>query len=166
MAVSTYRSLSNYVSSNLLTRLITKKIWTNERLWEGFILCARQTAPASFGALIQLPKEQLHDVLDKQSVLREGLREYLEKKAGGNRARLNGFLELINEASAAETPAASSTAHVIDGENDRSAPPIQEEAQDGIGEATDATYNGTATVQDPQHGMATLQPDHSLTAEN
>ncbi|CEH15171.1 mRNA cleavage and polyadenylation factor II complex, subunit PTA1 [Ceraceosorus bombacis] len=100
MAVSTYKSLSTYVSSNLLTRLITKKIWTNERLWEGFIICARQTAPASFGALIQLPKEQLHDVLDKQSVLRDGLRDHLEKKAGGNRARLNGFLELINETGA------------------------------------------------------------------
>lgn len=96
-AVSTYKSLSNYVSANLLTRLITKKVWTTPLLWDGFVLCARQTAPGSFGALIQLPKEQLSDVLRRQPVLRDGLREYLEKKAGGNKARLAEFLKILGD---------------------------------------------------------------------
>ncbi|PWN49146.1 hypothetical protein IE53DRAFT_160920 [Violaceomyces palustris] len=95
MAVSTYKSLSGYVSKNLLSRLITKKIWQNPPLWDGFILCAKLTAPSSFGALIQLPKEQLREVVSRQPDLRMGLKEYLTKKAGGNRARQAAFLDLL-----------------------------------------------------------------------
>ncbi|KAE9401084.1 hypothetical protein BT96DRAFT_919061 [Gymnopus androsaceus JB14] len=42
------------------------KIWTNPLLWEGFIHCAKVIAPASFGALLQLPKDQLRELVDKQ----------------------------------------------------------------------------------------------------
>lgn len=94
-AVSTYKSLSGYVSTNLLSRLITKKIWQNAPLWDGFIRCAKQTAPGSFGALFQLPREQLREVVSRQPDLKAGLREYLAKKAGGNRARSAQFLELL-----------------------------------------------------------------------
>lgn len=95
MAVSTYKSLSGYVAKNLLSRLITKKIWQNPPLWDGFILCAKQTAPSSFGALIQLPKDQLREVVSRQPDLRTGLVEYLTTKAGGNRARLASFMDLL-----------------------------------------------------------------------
>ena len=95
MAVSTYKSLSGYVARNLLSRLITKKIWQNAPLWDGFILCAKQTAPSSFGALIQLPKDQLREVVSRQPDLRTGLVEYLTTKAGGNRARLATFMDML-----------------------------------------------------------------------
>ncbi|KAJ9474503.1 Pre-tRNA-processing protein PTA1 [Pseudozyma hubeiensis] len=95
MAVSTYKSLSGYVARNLLSRLITKKIWLNAPLWDGFILCAKQTAPSSFGALIQLPREQLREVVGRQPELRTGLVEYLTGKAGGNRARLASFMDML-----------------------------------------------------------------------
>lgn len=95
MAVSTYKSLSGYVARNLLSRLITKKIWQNAPLWDGFILCAKQTAPSSFGALIQLPKDQLREVVSRQPDLRTGLVDYLTGKAGGNRARLATFMDLL-----------------------------------------------------------------------
>lgn len=96
MAVRTYRSLSSYISTIFLSRLITKKVWQQPLLWDGFVLCAKQTAPASFGALIQLPREQLRDVIGRQPDLRVGLREYLVRKAGGHRGRLNTFLELLD----------------------------------------------------------------------
>lgn len=95
MAVSTYKSLSGYVARNLLSRLITKKIWQNPPLWDGFILCAKQTAPSSFGALIQLPRDQLREVVSRQPDLRTGLVEYLTAKAGGNRARLATFMDML-----------------------------------------------------------------------
>lgn len=96
-AVRTYKSLSSYISTILLSRLITKKVWQQPALWTGFKICAKQTAPGSFGALIQLPREQLRDVVSNQPELRIGLRDYLVKKAGGNKARLKGFLELLGE---------------------------------------------------------------------
>ncbi|PWN33950.1 uncharacterized protein FA14DRAFT_161557 [Meira miltonrushii] len=97
IAVRTYKSLSSYISTIFLSRLITKKVWQQPLLWEGFIICAKQTAPASFSALIQLPREQLRDVVEKQPDLRVGLRDYLIKKAGGNKARKKNFLELLGE---------------------------------------------------------------------
>lgn len=84
------------MSTTLLSRLITKKIWTNPPLWEGFIHCAKVIAPASFGALLQLPKDQLRELVDKQPSLKAGLREYVTKKAP-NKARVSGFLDIFSE---------------------------------------------------------------------
>ncbi|TDL24074.1 hypothetical protein BD410DRAFT_767966 [Rickenella mellea] len=95
-AVTTYKSLVGFVSTTLLSRLITKKIWTNPPLWEGFIRCAKTIAPASFNALLQLPKDQLRELVDKQPNLKAGLREYVLKKAG-NKARQAGFLDLFGD---------------------------------------------------------------------
>jgi len=95
-AVTTYKSLVGFVSTTLLSRLITKKIWTNPPLWEGFIRCAKAIAPASFGALLQLPKDQLRELVDKQPSLKSGLRDYVMKKSG-NKARVAGFLDIFGE---------------------------------------------------------------------
>jgi symplekin len=95
-AVQTYKSLVGFVSTTLLSRLITKKIWTNPPLWAGFIRCAKVIAPASFGALLQLPKDQLRDLVDKQPDLKVGLRDFVLKKAG-NRARVAGYLDLFGD---------------------------------------------------------------------
>ena len=95
-AVTTYKSLVGFVSTTLLSRLITKKIWTNPPLWEGFIRCAKVIAPASFGALLQLPKDQLRELVDKQPSLKSGLRDYVTKKAP-NKARVAGFLDIFGE---------------------------------------------------------------------
>ncbi|KAG6821193.1 hypothetical protein H0H93_004013 [Arthromyces matolae] len=95
-AVTTYKSLVGFVSTTLLSRLITKKIWTNPPLWEGFIRCAKAIAPASFGALLQLPKDQLRELVDKQPSLKSGLRDYVNKK-GTNKARIAGFLDIFGD---------------------------------------------------------------------
>ncbi len=100
--MTTYRSLRGFVSTTLLSRLITKKIWTNPHLWEGFIRCAKQIAPASFGALLQLPKEQLREVVEKQPTLKAELREYVMKK-GTNKARVAGYLDIFGEDDSANT---------------------------------------------------------------
>ena len=94
--MTTYRSLVGFVSTTLLSRLITKKIWTNPPLWEGFIRLAKLIAPASFGTLLQLPKDQLRELVDKQPSLKSGLRDYVMKKAG-NKARVAGLLDIFAE---------------------------------------------------------------------
>ncbi|KAJ7155526.1 Symplekin tight junction protein C terminal-domain-containing protein [Mycena crocata] len=117
-AVTTYKSLVGFVSTTLLSRLITKKIWTNPRLWEGFIWCAKVIAPASFGALLQLPKDQLRELVDKQPSLKSGLRDYVTKKAT-NKTRVAGFLDIFAESEDASanpaptTPQADSPAPTI-----------------------------------------------------
>lgn len=117
MAVRTYKSLSSYISTIFLSRLIIKKVWQHQLLWDGFVLCAKQTAPASFGALIQLPKEQLRDVITKQPDLRTGLREHLVKKAGGHKGRLKNFLELLGEDESVLSPATVNENATMDSPN-------------------------------------------------
>lgn len=78
-AVTTYKSLQPFVSTTLLSRLIGKKIWEVGPLWEGFIRLVKAIAPNSFAALLQLPREQLREVVQKQPSLREPLREYVTK---------------------------------------------------------------------------------------
>lgn len=53
-------------------------------------------APASFGALLQLPKDQLRELVDKQPSLKSGLRDYVTKKAT-NKARVAGFLDIFGD---------------------------------------------------------------------
>ncbi|CEQ40286.1 SPOSA6832_01874, partial [Sporobolomyces salmonicolor] len=96
-AVTTYKSLQPFVSTTLLSRLIAKKVWTVGPLWEGFIRCAKVIAPSSFAALLQLPKEQLSDLVRKQPSMRAPLREYVLKKGGTNNARSATILEAIGE---------------------------------------------------------------------
>ena len=96
-AVKTYNSLKGFVSTTLLSRLITKKIWTIPRLWEGFMRCAEIVAPQSLQVLLQLPKEQLRDLVTKQPRLRGSLREFVQQKKGGNPQRAALYLEIIGE---------------------------------------------------------------------
>ncbi|KAF6263116.1 Symplekin tight junction protein C terminal-domain-containing protein [Scenedesmus sp. NREL 46B-D3] len=49
----------------LLKRLITKQIWTNEKQWQGFIICCEKAAPASYPVLLQLPPNILEAALEK-----------------------------------------------------------------------------------------------------
>ena len=96
-AVATYKHLAAWVSTTLLSRLITKKVWTDRQLWSGFILCAERTEPNSFDALLQLPKEQLRDLVEKRPVMKPKLRDWLTKKAGKNKARFSGFFEVLGD---------------------------------------------------------------------
>ena len=95
LAIKSFRSLASYVSTSLLSRLAKKEIWTEPRLWDGFALCASLTAPTSFGALLQLPRRELQQVLEKQPSMRDPLRDYLIYKAGGP-ARHAALLEMLD----------------------------------------------------------------------
>lgn len=83
-AITTYKSLQQLVSTTLLPRLISKQVWKTPSDWEGFVRCAKITAPNSFGALLQLPQEHLLVVVTKQPTLREPLMEFVQR--GGNQS--------------------------------------------------------------------------------
>ncbi|GFU76086.1 symplekin [Trichonephila clavipes] len=77
------QSLANYPHllgfvTNILHRLIVKKIWTQKKIWEGFIKCCQRTKPQSFQVLLQLPAPQLQDVLDSCPDLRDPLCQHVD----------------------------------------------------------------------------------------
>lgn len=54
------------------------------------------TAPASFGALLSLHKDQLREVVEKQPGLKSGLRDHLIKKAG-SKAKSSAQWEVLGD---------------------------------------------------------------------
>lgn len=78
-AATTYKKLQGYISTTLLSRLVSRQVWTLGPLWEGFIRCAKLTAPASYGALLQLPVAQVREVVTKQPSIKDDLRTYALK---------------------------------------------------------------------------------------
>jgi symplekin len=83
-AVTTYKSLVPFIANNILPKLVSKRIWEQPPLWDGFIKLARLIAPASYGSLLQLPKDSLRDVLEKQPSLKTGLGSFLAAKGQKN----------------------------------------------------------------------------------
>ncbi|ETO08180.1 hypothetical protein RFI_29210, partial [Reticulomyxa filosa] len=74
-ALHLYKDLVGF-AMNVLSRLISKRVWENKSLWEGFIRCAHLTQPHSCHVLLKLGKPQLQDVLVKKADLREPLLAY------------------------------------------------------------------------------------------
>lgn len=51
-------------------------MWTDERLWQGWVKCCRSTTPHSYPIILQLPPRQVEDVLQKHPELKEPLAQY------------------------------------------------------------------------------------------
>jgi symplekin len=82
-AVSTYKSLIPFIANNILPKLVTKKVWEQPPLWDGFTRLVKMIAPHSFGCVLQLPREEMKDLVKRQPALRTGLRGFLEGKGMG-----------------------------------------------------------------------------------
>ncbi|KAJ8979540.1 hypothetical protein NQ317_017688 [Molorchus minor] len=93
-ALSSYPRLSGFVM-NILQRLISKKVWKQKVVWEGFIKCCQRTKPQSFAVLMQLPPAQLTEALSICSELKEPLREHLLSFTEAQRAHIPSAVQEI-----------------------------------------------------------------------
>jgi symplekin len=78
--ISLYPKLIGFTMT-LLSRLITKQIWNDKRLWEGFIKCCKITEPHSLPILLQIPSQQLESALQIEPEIKTLLIDYC--KANG-----------------------------------------------------------------------------------
>lgn len=76
-SLAAYPNLSGFVM-NILQRLILKQVWTQRKVWEGFIKCCQRTKPQSFQVLLQLPAPQLQEVLETCPELRQPLLQHVQ----------------------------------------------------------------------------------------
>lgn len=79
-AVTTYKSLVPFVANSVLPKLVVKRVWEMPQLWEGFVRLVRVLGRASFGALLQMPLEQIREVVEKQPTLKAPLKTFLANK--------------------------------------------------------------------------------------
>ncbi|XP_024011514.1 uncharacterized protein LOC18017266 isoform X2 [Eutrema salsugineum] len=71
-AIGAFPALSDFILE-ILSRLVSKQIWKDPKLWVGFLKCAQSTQPQSYKVLLQLPPPQLGNALTKISALRAPL---------------------------------------------------------------------------------------------
>ncbi|KAI3901441.1 hypothetical protein MKW92_037432 [Papaver armeniacum] len=77
--IDAFPTLVNFVME-ILTKLVNKQIWKMPKLWVGFLKCASQTQPHSFGVLLQLPPPQLESTLNRHANLRAGLASHANQQ--------------------------------------------------------------------------------------
>ncbi|KAE8719448.1 PHD finger family protein [Hibiscus syriacus] len=71
-AIGAFPALVEFIIE-ILSRLVSKKIWKNPKLWVGFLKCALLTQSHSFSVLLQLPPPQLENALNRTAALKAPL---------------------------------------------------------------------------------------------
>lgn len=99
LSLNLYHSLTPFIIS-ILSRLISKKIWTYPQLWEGFIRCCHLIQPASLSILIQLPLSQIKDVLAQCPDLKIPMKNYLQQQPPSLRHRFQNIFSLLQTSNA------------------------------------------------------------------
>ncbi|KAF0290936.1 Symplekin [Amphibalanus amphitrite] len=90
---------------NILTRLASRQVWTEKKVWEGFIKCCQRTKPSSYQVLLQLPVDPLREVFDTAPELRAQLRDYVNGFTASQREHLSAdVFELITGRKPGEEP--------------------------------------------------------------
>ena len=75
--------------TNILQRLITKQVWKQKVIWEGFIKCCEKTMPQSYAVMLQLPPPQLAQFLDEAPQIREPLLLHVQNFNESQRAHVS-----------------------------------------------------------------------------
>lgn len=79
-AMRTYKSLVPFIANNVLPKLVAKRIWEMPQLWDGFVHLVRLLGQASFGTLLQMPLEQIKDLIERQPALKAPLKTFVANK--------------------------------------------------------------------------------------
>ncbi|XP_064599772.1 symplekin-like [Liolophura sinensis] len=95
-SLSMYPRLIGFVM-NILLRLITKQVWKQKKVWEGFIRCCQRTKPQSFQVLLQLPPPQLKNVFEVSPELREPLLNHVLSFTPHQRAHIHKTIMTVLE---------------------------------------------------------------------
>jgi len=82
---------------NILAKLITKQVWKQPKVWQGFVKCCQMTKPQSFSVLLQLPSRQLESVFEICPELKENLVAHVQSFTPHQRAHIPRSLLQILE---------------------------------------------------------------------
>jgi len=89
-----YKKLLGYIVE-ILGNLISKQVWNDKRLWEGFVRCCHMAKPTSFKALLKLPPAQLEDALRVAPDLKEPLSKAVKSQIQLQRALPKASLRIL-----------------------------------------------------------------------
>lgn len=90
---------------NVLQRLISRQVWKQRKVWEGFIKCCQRAGAQSFTVLLQLPPPQLADVFSVAPDLRSRLLSHIATLTENQRAHIPpSLMDVIEGRVTAELP--------------------------------------------------------------
>ncbi|KAI0228524.1 Symplekin [Lamellibrachia satsuma] len=95
-SLAMYPRLIGFVM-NIMQRLITKQVWKQKKVWEGFVRCCQRTKPQSFQVLLQLPALQLKNAFEICPDLREPLLHHVKSFTPHQRAHIPKAIMTILE---------------------------------------------------------------------
>lgn len=91
-SVTLHRPLTGLVVG-LLARLVGKEIWRDQpKLWEGFIRCVKTLGSSAHAAMIQLPPEQLGQVLVAIPEMRDAFLIYLKQQSATMQSKYSAII--------------------------------------------------------------------------
>lgn len=85
--------------NHILARLVSKQVWKNKQLWDGFIRLIKQTAPSCFPVLLQVDKEHVKPILAKHPELLPAFKEFLDRlePARKGSSRVKSLIKMCQE---------------------------------------------------------------------
>jgi len=93
---------------NILAKLITKQVWRQPKVWQGFVKCCQMTKPQSFPVLLQLPVKQLENVFEISPEIKVPLIAHIETMTPHQRAHFSKtVLNYLSNGAKLEEPSPS-----------------------------------------------------------
>ncbi|EGG15204.1 symplekin [Cavenderia fasciculata] len=77
-SLNTYPNLRNFIVE-MMRELVSKQVWNDKGLWNGFIICALKAKPESLPVIFDLPSSQFQLAIENDE-LRRTLQEFIQSK--------------------------------------------------------------------------------------
>ena len=87
-SLATFPKMIGFVI-NILQKLITKQVWKQKVIWDGFIKACEKTMPQSYAVMLQLPPQQLNLFLEEAPHIREPLLVHVQNFNENQRAHVS-----------------------------------------------------------------------------
>lgn len=90
------KSLVPVVANNILPKLVARKVWDTQPLWEGFVALVRVLGQASFNTLLQMPVEEIEKLMNKlPATTKTQFKTFLANKPAARKALASIFEENV-----------------------------------------------------------------------
>lgn len=99
-ALTAFPQLTTMVAKTLLPALVTRRVWENWPLWQGFVIACYRTKPLSYEVIVTLPVAQLEQITDPNAtngpgtakLFNHAMKETAQKEIQALKGQLKNFV--------------------------------------------------------------------------
>eukprot|EP00834_Sanchytrium_tribonematis_P002170 NODE_62_length_26495_cov_0.832853.p2 type:complete len:772 gc:universal NODE_62_length_26495_cov_0.832853:13065-10750(-) len=75
--IEEHSNMIEFITKDLLSIMVRKRIWDTPSLWHNFIRICGKTQPQCFGVVLDLPKNAFKELIERESGIRESLKQII-----------------------------------------------------------------------------------------